>query len=122
MKKLMLTVLLVAVCALAASAADITGKWVAQVPGRDGPMEQTYVFKVDAGKITGSVTINFGGEPMEQTIVDGKLEGDAISFTVDIGEFKILHKGSVSGDSMKLKVEMGDQSFDMAATRVRDAK
>ena len=107
MKKLMLTVALVALCALAASAADINGKWVAQVPGREGtPMEQIYVFKVDAGKITGSVTVNFGGQAMEQKIVDGKLEGDAISFTTVMdfggGEMKSLYKGTVAGSEMKL--------------------
>jgi opacity protein-like surface antigen len=106
MKKLILTVLLVALCAFAASAADITGKWVAQVPGRDGtPMEQTYVFKMDAGKITGTMTLNFGGQAMEQKIVDGKLEGDAISFTTvaDFNgtEMKFLYKGTVSGSEMK---------------------
>ena len=107
MKKLMLTVLLVALCAFAASAADISGKWVAQVPGRDGtPMEQTYVFKVDAGKITGTLTMNFGGQAMEQKIVDGKLEGDAVSFTVVMdfngNEMKFLYKGTVAGSEMKL--------------------
>ena len=92
---------------MASAAADINGKWVAQVPGRDGtPMEQTYVFKVDAGKITGSVTVNFGGQAMEQKIVDGKLEGDAISFTTVMdfggGEMKSLYKGTVAGSEMKL--------------------
>jgi opacity protein-like surface antigen len=107
MKKLVLTVLLVALCALAASAADISGKWVAQVPGRDGtPMDNTFVFKVDAGKITGTLTMNFGGQAMEQQITDGKLDGDAISFTVVMefngNQMKSLYKGTVSGSEMKL--------------------
>lgn len=107
MKKLTLTVLLVAVCALAASAADISGKWVASVPGRDGtPMEQTFVFKMDAGKITGTLTMNFGGQAMEQKIVDGKLEGDALSFTTVMefngNEMKFLYKGTVSASEMKV--------------------
>ncbi len=107
MKKLMLTVLLVTVCALAVSAADVAGKWVAQVPGRDGtPMDQTFVFKVDAGKITGTLTMNFGGQAMEQQITEGKLDGDAISF-VTVMEFngnqmKFLYKGTVSASEMKL--------------------
>ena len=107
MKKLVLTVLLVALCALAVSAADISGKWVAQVPGRDGtPMDNTFVFKVDAGKITGTLTMNFGGQAMEQQITDGKLDGDAISFTVVMefngNQMKSLYKGTVSGSEMKL--------------------
>ena len=107
MKKLMLPLLLVALCAMAASAADISGKWVAQVPGRDGtPMEQTFNLKVDAGKVTGTFSMNFGGQAMEQQITDGKLEGDAISFTVVMefngNQMKSLYKGTVSGSEMKL--------------------
>lgn len=107
MKKLMVSLLLAALCALAASAPDITGKWVAQVPGREGtPMTQTFVFKVAAGKITGTLSMDFGGQAMEQQITDGKLEGDAISFTVvmDFGgnEMKTLYKGTVAGTEMKL--------------------
>jgi hypothetical protein len=107
MKKLILMVLLAALCALAASAADPSGKWVAQVPGRDGtPMQQTFVLKVAAGKITGTLSMDFGGQAMEQQIVDGKVEGDAISFTV-VMEFngntmKSLYKGTVSATEMKL--------------------
>jgi opacity protein-like surface antigen len=107
MKKLILLLSLVALCALAASAADVAGKWVAQVPGRDGtPMQQTFTFKVDAGKITGTFSMDFGGQAMEQPITDCKLEGDAISFTVvmDFGgnQMKSLYKGTVAGSEMKL--------------------
>jgi hypothetical protein len=116
--RLALTVLAV-IMAASAMAADVTGKWKASAPGPDGQtMEIVFTFKADGATLSGSVLSPMGETP----ITEGKLEGDAISFTVDVGDFKILHKGSVSGDNMKLKVEMGDQSFDMAATRVPDAK
>ena len=48
---------LVLAATLVAQAADITGKWTAQVPGRDGQTsEQTFTFKVEGEKLTGTTT------------------------------------------------------------------
>jgi hypothetical protein len=94
----------------------VTGKWKASVPGPDGStMELVFTFKADGAKLSGSMS---GGPMGEAPLSDVKLEGDAISFTVDMGDFKILHKGTVAGDTMTLKVMMGDQGFDMTAKRV----
>lgn len=91
----------------AALAADVNGKWVAQIPGRDGAtIEQVFLLKNEGGKITGTLSMNFGGQPIEQKIVDGKLEGDNISFTTvaefNGNEFRMNYKGTVSGSEMKL--------------------
>ena len=105
--------------ATSALAADVTGKWNATAPSPDGQaMELVFAFKVDGTTLSGSVQSPMG----EMPIVNGKLEGDAISFSVDTGAFTIVHKGTVSGDTMKLTVEMGDQKFDMTATRAKAAK
>ena len=94
---------LAVLCAVTVSAADINGKWTASVPGRDGtPMEQTYVFKVVGEKVTGTITTQMG----EQTISDGTLTGDAISFAtvMDRGgnTIKMIYKGTVAGTEMTL--------------------
>ena len=61
MRTLLLTALL-GIFALAASAADVTGKWTAQVPGRGGnTAETTFVFKVDGAKLTGTMEGGRGG-------------------------------------------------------------
>jgi hypothetical protein len=97
----------------------VTGKWKASAPAPDGStMDLVFTFKADGAKLSGSVSGPMGDSPLSEI----KLEGDAISFTVDMGDFKILHKGTVAGDTMTLKVMMGDQSFDMTATRVPAAK
>lgn len=46
-----------------AQAADITGKWVADVPGRNGTTQMTFDLKADGKKLTGTVggLANFGG-------------------------------------------------------------
>jgi hypothetical protein len=90
----------------AAMAADVTGKWTAQVPGRGGELrETTFNFKVDGSTLTGTVSSQRG----DSQITDGKVEGDNISFTVKRSfggnEVTILYKGTVSGSEIKFKSE-----------------
>ena len=98
----------------AAVAADITGTWVAEMsggpggggPGGGGPggggMQITFNFKADGSKLTG--TSEAMGNSNE--IIDGKIDGDNISFAVKVdmmgNEMKINYKGVVSGDEIKL--------------------
>jgi hypothetical protein len=84
-------------------AADVDGKWVAQVPGRGGQTrEQTFTFKVEGDKLTGTVSGMQGDNP----ISDGKISGDEISFTVKISfngnDVTLLYKGKISGDEIKM--------------------
>src|SRR5215467_7986222 len=83
-------------------AADVNGKWTAQVPGRGGqPQETTFTFKVEGDKLTGTVSGQQGDTP----IADGKVSGDEISFTVTRERqgttIKQLYKGKVAGDEIK---------------------
>jgi hypothetical protein len=112
--KLIATVFALAL-AVSVQAADVTGKWKASVPSPDGStMDIGFTFKLDGKKLSGSVAGPMGDSP----ISEGTVEGDAITFTVDMGDFKVVHKGTVSGDTMTLKVMMGDQGFDITAKRV----
>ncbi|HEY6400504.1 MAG TPA: hypothetical protein VI479_03795 [Blastocatellia bacterium] len=84
-------------------AADVDGKWTAQVPGRGGQTrEQTFTFKAEGDKLTGTVSGMQGDNP----ISDGKISGDEISFTVKISfngnDVTLLYKGKVSGDEIKM--------------------
>jgi len=102
MRKLMITGFLLGLLALTALAADITGKWTAEVPGRGGQTrETTFTFKVDGNVLTGTVS-GFRGE---MPISDGKIEGDQISFTQTLefngNSIKLVYKGTVSGDEIK---------------------
>jgi hypothetical protein len=97
-----LLLVLVLVLASAAWAADVTGKWVAQVPGRDGETRETvFNLKADGGQLTGSVTSQRG----ELQISDGKVNGDEISFATVLefngNQMKFLYKGKVAGDEIK---------------------
>ncbi len=107
-----LTAALVLVGTLAAQAADISGKWTAQVPGRDGQTRETsFTFKVEGEKLTGTTT----GRNGDVALTDGTVKGDAIAFTVVMNmqgnEVKILYKGTVTGEEIKFtrQREGGDQ-------------
>ena len=106
MRKLFTTGLLLVLLSIAALAADISGKWTAQVPGRGGQTrEATFNFKVDGSTLTGTVSGRGGDMP----IGDGKIDGDSISFTQTMefngNTMKFLYKGTVSGDSIKFTRE-----------------
>jgi hypothetical protein len=93
----------------AAYAADITGKWVMEMPGMGGgdPMKINYTFKVDGANLTGSTT---GMQGEEIPISEGKINGNDISFVVKMDmmgtEMKMKYKGTVAGDEITLKMEM----------------
>ena len=113
--------LLVVTGILACSAGGINGKWVAQLPGRDGQTrETTFNFKADGTKLTGTVSGRQGDTP----ISDGEINGDEISFTVTGNfrgdEVKLIYKGKVSGKEIKFSRsrEGGDQPpQDFTATK-----
>jgi hypothetical protein len=118
MKRLLI---LMAAFALGAIAADISGTWKGTAETAMGKVERTFVFKVDGNKLTGETTSDVFGK---STIADGKIDGDAISFTITISyqgnEVKARYKGKVAGDEIKLTVEIPDagQTVEYTVKRV----
>jgi len=107
MRKLTLAALL-GIFAIAAYAADVTGKWTAEVPGRGGNMQtNTVVLTQDGSKVTGTLDGGRGG-PVE--ITNGKVEGDTVTFTVvrnfNGNEIKQNFKGAISGSEIKFSRTM----------------
>jgi hypothetical protein len=84
-------------------AADIDGKWTAQVQGRRGPQTQTLTLTASGNTLTGSLQ---GGRGGPVAISNGTIDGDNISFTVvrEFGDNKITQefKGTLSGGALKL--------------------
>jgi hypothetical protein len=124
-KKLLFVVTILLVASFSLLAADVTGKWVAEQPGRNGgpPRQTTFVFKADGSKLTGTMTGGGGrgGAPTPVEITDGKIDGDNVSFTVkretQNGPMETKYKGTVSGDELKLKFTMMDQEREITAKR-----
>jgi hypothetical protein len=141
-KKLLFVVTLMLVVAFALMAADITGKWVAEQPGRNGgpPRQTTFDLKASGATLTGTMTGGMGGggrkggggggggggaAPQAREISDGKVDGNNISFTVKV-EFNgntmvSKYEGTLSGDELKLKVTRdgrnGPTTTEMTAKR-----
>ena len=89
-------------------AADIDGKWTAQVQGRNGTQTQTLTLKADGSTLTGSME---GGRGGAVEISNGMIDGNNVSFTV-VREFrdnKITqeYKGTLSGSELKLTMSGG---------------
>ena len=83
--------------------ADVTGKWMAKVPGQNGEQETTFALKQDGDKVTGTVTSPRGDRP----ISEGKVTGDTVSFVVESQRGKQTYTGAVSGSEIKFKREGG---------------
>lgn len=100
--------MLAAIFAAVAPAADISGAWKGTADFQGQAIERTFLFKVDGTKLTGETTSEMLGK---STIEDGKVDGDNISFTITANfqgnDLKMNYKGKVSGDTIKLSVDLG---------------
>ena len=102
------------------SAADVGGKWTGDVSTPDGQtISLTFTFKLDGGKVTGTVT----GPTGDIDISDGKMDGETLQFglSVDAGGQQLVFKctGKLAADD-QLKITMnggGDMSFEINAKR-----
>jgi hypothetical protein len=114
---------------VAAGAADVGGKWIAQTTSPMGAVsERVFTFKVSGDNLTGTLlnqsvafaTFEVEGQPKmsgklttqrgkPQEITEGKVNGDDISFAVMTfmmgNELKTVYKGKVSGDEIKFSAE-----------------
>jgi hypothetical protein len=117
-----LAAVLCAAFALPALAADVAGKWTAEMKRPDGEvMTSTYDFKVEGDTLTGTMSGRMGERP----ISDGKVKGNELSFVMKFerdGEtFKMIYKGKVEGDELKLNMssENGEFTRDIVAKRAK---
>jgi hypothetical protein len=104
MKQLLI---LFAIFALTLSAADVSGNWKGTAEGPQGTIERTFTFKQDGTKLTGETTSQMLGK---STIIEGKVEGDSISFSINANlqgnDIKLTYKGKISGDTIKLSSDL----------------
>jgi len=104
--RLMMLFALLAMTCMVVLGADVSGKWMSEPTGKGGP--QTFTLKQSGSSLTGTVE---GGRGGAVEIKNGKVGGDNVSFDVE-REFQgnamtIKYSGTVSGDTMKLSVDMG---------------
>jgi hypothetical protein len=112
---------LLALFAFSASAADVAGKWKATSESPNGTVERTFDFKVDGARLTGETVSSMMGK---STLMDGKVDGNNISFSITIkfqdNEMKVDYKGKVTGDEIALTATIAgmDQKMEFKGKRI----
>jgi len=116
-KKLLFVMTILLVASFALLAADVSGKWTYEQPGRGGNPGRpvTITLKQDGAKLTGEVPGMRGGDPTP--ITDGKVDGNNVSFSIkrEFNGNTMVQKfeGTVDGDTMKLKITRDTQNGPM---------
>ena len=109
MRLAFLACLLVFGFAAVAPAADVTGKWAAEVTGGGGQTAKiTFNLKTEGDKVTGSVSMTLNGNSGEFPITEGTTKDDEIAFKQPMGEMTVVYKGKVSGNEIKFTRERAD--------------
>jgi hypothetical protein len=112
LRLLLLGLLLVAAPAFAA---NVDGNWSGSVDTPNGPVEVNYTFKADGAKLTGNTT---GPDGTKIDIKDGKVDGDKISFTLDLdmggNAMSFKYTGVVSAGAIALSSDFQGQAFQIA--------
>lgn len=106
-------ILILLALAGAALAADITGNWSGTTSFGDNQFTLSYAFKHDGAKLTGTVT---GPDGNSLPLVEGKVDGDNVTFAVSVdmngNTAKFVSSGTIKGDEIAIttKVE-GNSDF-----------
>jgi hypothetical protein len=131
-KKLLFVFTILLAVAFVAAAADVSGKWTYEQPGRGGnPVTVTITLQADGAKLTGTILGGFGGggrgrgrgrggdtseaaptpppAPAPVEISDGKVSGNKVTFSVkretpNGTTMTTSYKGTLDGDTLQLEI------------------
>ena len=105
-----------------AVAADVDGKWAGSLSTPQGDFTMAFSFKADGPALTGTM-LGMDGKP--NNIKDGKVDGNNISFSVDLDfggqQFTLNYKGVVATDEIKFDGEAAGQTFELTVKRQKDS-
>jgi hypothetical protein len=115
---------LVFVTIASAMAADISGTWTGTIDTMIGQQKYTYTFQVAGDKITGTAEMEMEGEKHKSDLKDIKLTGDELTFTETLeamgNTITVTYKGKISGDEIKFTRQVGEfATEEFAAKRVK---
>jgi len=110
--------------ALAARAADLSGKWKAEFETQVGVQKYTFEFKVEGEKLTGKAFFERMNQKGEAELLEGEVKGDEIFFVEKISvqgnELRVEYKGKVAGDEINFTRKVGDfATVQFVAKRVK---
>jgi hypothetical protein len=117
---LLLGILGILLVSAPAFAAPVDGKWTGMIDTPMGPVAVAFTFKADGALLAGSTT---GPDGAETPIKGGKVEGDKISFSVDLDfggmAFTLGYTGVVSADSIKMTADFMGMPFEFVVKKAQ---
>jgi hypothetical protein len=98
-----------ALAALPAMAADIDGKWTANIESPMGAVTLFLEFKAEGEKLNGAIAIDMAGQQMPPTAIsDGVVKGKDVSFKLSLATMEgapplvIVYTGKLNGDELAM--------------------
>jgi hypothetical protein len=105
--------------AVPAFAADVDGHWTGSLDSPNGPVQLVYDFKATGSTLTGT---NTSPDGMTFPVKNGKIDGDKITFTIDVDlggqPVTFNYTGVVSATEIKLHTEFGGQPLDFSVKKM----
>jgi hypothetical protein len=115
-KKLTILALLLAGSAFAA---DVDGKWSGNMSTPGGDVAVGFTFKADGATLNGTTT---GPDGMDVKITDGKLDGNNVSFTVNLDfggmPFVLNYKGVLAGGQIKFTIDVLGMPLELTVKKI----
>jgi hypothetical protein len=103
-----------------AFAAPVDGKWTGSLDTPNGAVQIGFTFKADGNALTGSTT---GPDGMEIMIKNGKIDGDKISFDVDLDfggmAFTLSYTGVVATDQITMTADFMGMPFEFVVKKAQ---
>lgn len=115
-RRILISVILVFCISNFISASNVDGAWKGKFNSPNGEVELIFNFITNGDTLTGTVKSAMGELP----ILNGKINGDEISFEVEPGGNTITHEGKISGDTIKLTTK--EFPADMDLIRINSLK
>lgn len=110
--KLLPAIVLCLMTAGGVRAADVTGVWKAEFDTQVGMQKYVFTLKQDGDKITGKAAADIEGEKHEAELKNGKIEGDTIVFVEEFEfqgmEISIAYQGKIAGDKIQFTRNIGE--------------
>jgi enterochelin esterase-like enzyme len=99
-------------CQLQAQTANASGIWKADIDTPVGLFKYTWIIQQDSENLSGKILREKDGEKSEAVIIEGKMKDGSVSFVemLDMNDqkIKITYTGKVEGNEIKLTRQVGE--------------
>jgi len=118
MRTLIVAVLVFVAPVFAQRGGDHSGVYKGEMITSSGKVENTLVIKDVKGKVTGTLTNQYGVLPL----IDGAMDLDDLFFVVVVNdeghEFRFVYRGRIFDNEFQFRIEAGERRLDLIAKKV----